>query len=52
MRFPFNQQQVDKFRELYLSEQEEKLNLKAELKDCQVMLKKKFMNHAYCFFFC
>lgn len=34
----FSEKQIDKFRELYLTEQEEKLNLKAELKDCQVNL--------------
>lgn len=39
-------QQINKFRELYLREQEEKLNLKAELKECQVMLTKLFINHA------
>ena len=29
-------QQVDKFRELYLREQEEKLDLASELKECKV----------------
>ncbi|XP_055808512.1 kinesin-like protein KIN-5B isoform X2 [Solanum dulcamara] len=33
-----SEKKVDKFRELYLSEQEEKLNLKAELKDCKANL--------------
>ncbi|KAF3614841.1 ATP binding microtubule motor family protein isoform 2 [Capsicum annuum] len=33
-----SEKQTDKFRELYLSEQEEKLNLKAELKDRQANL--------------
>ncbi|KAK4377543.1 hypothetical protein RND71_003839 [Anisodus tanguticus] len=33
-----SEKQIYKFRELYLSEQEEKLNLKAELKDCQANL--------------
>ncbi|KAL6574761.1 hypothetical protein OROMI_012046 [Orobanche minor] len=30
-----SQKQLDKFRELYLSEQEEKLNVESELKDCK-----------------
>ncbi|KAL6507969.1 hypothetical protein OROGR_024164 [Orobanche gracilis] len=30
-----SQKQLDKFRELYLSEQEEKLNVKSELEDCK-----------------
>ncbi|XP_075103400.1 kinesin-like protein KIN-5B isoform X2 [Nicotiana tabacum] len=33
-----SEKQIDKFRELYLREQEEKLNLKAELKECQANL--------------
>ena len=32
-------QKVDKFRELYLTEQDEKLNIKSELKDCKVIEK-------------
>lgn len=34
--FQFILQQVDKFRELYLTEQEQKLDLECELKDCKV----------------
>ncbi|KAK2976567.1 hypothetical protein RJ640_024188, partial [Escallonia rubra] len=33
-----SEKQVDKFRELYLSEQEEKLNIESELKDCKINL--------------
>lgn len=29
-------QQVDRFRELYLTEQEQKLDVESELKDCKV----------------
>jgi hypothetical protein len=36
-------QQVDRFRELYLTEQEQKLDVESELKDCKV---KKFY---FCF---
>lgn len=32
-------QQLDKFRELYLIEQEEKMNVESELKDCKVLEK-------------
>jgi len=30
-------QQVESFRELYLTEQEQKLGLESELKDCKVL---------------
>jgi len=33
---PFFLQQVDRFRELYLTEQEQKLDFESELKDCKV----------------
>ncbi|KAG8376449.1 hypothetical protein BUALT_Bualt09G0064500 [Buddleja alternifolia] len=35
-----SKKQVDKFRELYLSEQEEKLDVESELKDCKTHLEK------------
>ncbi|CAL0299611.1 unnamed protein product [Lupinus luteus] len=35
-----SEKQVDKFRELYLTEQEQKLDLECELKDCKVNLEK------------
>ncbi|XP_027366891.1 kinesin-like protein KIN-5B [Abrus precatorius] len=35
-----SEKQVDKFRELYLTEQEQKLDLESELKDCKVNLEK------------
>lgn len=35
-----SQKQVDKFRELYLTEQEQKLDLECELKDCKVNFEK------------
>ena len=33
---PILLQEVDKFRELYVTEQEQKLNIESELKDCKV----------------
>nr|XP_012569745.1 kinesin-like protein KIN-5C [Cicer arietinum] len=38
--FNLSQKQVDRFRELYLTEQEQKLDLENELKDCKVNLEK------------
>ncbi|XP_031102358.1 kinesin-like protein KIN-5B [Ipomoea triloba] len=35
-----SEKQVDKFRELYYTEQEEKLSFKSELKDCKINLEK------------
>ncbi|OIW20314.1 hypothetical protein TanjilG_08288 [Lupinus angustifolius] len=35
-----SEKQVDKFRELYLTEQEQKLDLECDLKDCKVNLEK------------
>ncbi|CAI0472575.1 unnamed protein product [Linum tenue] len=35
-----NEKEVDRFRELYMSEQEEKLEVTSELKDCKVNLEK------------
>ncbi|XP_058764607.1 kinesin-like protein KIN-5B [Vicia villosa] len=39
-----SQKQVDKFRELYLTEQEQKLDLENELKDCKVNLEETSKN--------
>lgn len=36
-------QQVDRFRELYLTEQEQKLDAESELKDCKVIMFCKFV---------
>ncbi|KAL3531852.1 hypothetical protein ACH5RR_005373 [Cinchona calisaya] len=36
-----SEKQVNKFRELYLTEQEDKLNIQSELKDCQLNLERR-----------
>lgn len=45
-------QEVDRFRELYLEEQEQKLDLQSDLNDCKVSIQLELLFIAYFLQFC